>query len=221
MMMLIAGNVLSSIIETEPTIRDPVPWLFTTIEGVSVTVFTAEYLGRIWCCTIDDRYRHPLWGRLKAMAEPMAVVDFLAIAPFFLQAVIPNLDLRFVRALRLFRLFRIFKLGRWSTSFQTIQHVVRSRAEELAISMLIVAVATVLSGSVMWMIEAEAQPEKFRSIPAGIWWAVITITTIGYGDVTPITPLGGRRCHRGTRNLHLRAARGGVGRGFRRGGPGA
>jgi voltage-gated potassium channel len=120
----------------------------------------------------------------------MAVVDFLAIAPFFLQAVIPNLDLRFVRALRLFRLFRIFKLGRWSTSFQTIQHVVRSRAEELAISMLIVAVATVLSGSVMWMIEAEAQPEKFRSIPAGIWWAIITITTIGYGDVAPITPLG-------------------------------
>jgi voltage-gated potassium channel len=189
-MALIAVNVCTSILETEETVRQLAPALFVWVENLSVAVFTLEYLGRLWCCTVNERYAHPVWGRLRAATEVMAIIDLLAIAPFYLQAVIPNLDLRFVRALRLFRLFRIFKLGRWSSSFQTIVHVVKSRYEELAISMLIVAIATVLSGSVMWMIEAEAQPEHFRSIPAGIWWAIISITTIGYGDVAPITPLG-------------------------------
>ena len=189
-MVLIAVNVCTSILETEESIRVLAPAVFVWVENLSVAVFTLEYVGRIWCCTIHEDYRHPILGRLKAATEVMAIIDLLAIAPFYLQTLIPNLDLRFVRALRLFRLFRIFKLGRWSSSFQTIVHVVKSRYEELAISMLIVAIATVLSGSIMWMIEAEAQPENFRSIPAGIWWAIISITTIGYGDVAPITPLG-------------------------------
>jgi voltage-gated potassium channel len=189
-MALIALNVCTSILETESTIRVLAPSFFIWVENLSVAVFTLEYLGRIWCCTVNEKYAHPFWGRVKCATSPMAVIDALAIAPFYLQTLIPNLDLRFVRALRLFRLFRIFKLGRWSSSFQTIVHVVQSRYEEIAVSMLIVLIATVLSGSIMWMIEAEAQPEKFRSIPAGIWWAIISITTIGYGDVAPITPIG-------------------------------
>ena len=189
-MALIALNVCTSILETEESIRTLSPAFFVWIENFSVLVFSLEYVGRLWCCTVDPRYAHPLWGRLRAAAQPMAIIDLLAIAPFYLQALIPNLDLRFVRALRLFRLFRIFKLGRWSESFQTIVHVLQSRYEELAVSMLIVAIATVLCGSTMWMIEADAQPEHFRSIPAGIWWAIISITTIGYGDVAPVTPLG-------------------------------
>lgn len=189
-MALIALNVCTSILETEASIREISPGFFVWIEFVSVLVFTLEYVGRLWCCTVDPEFAHPLWGRVRAATRPMAIIDLLAIAPFYLQALIPNLDLRFVRALRLFRLFRIFKLGRWSESFQTIVHVLQSRYEELAVSMLIVAIATVLCGSTMWMIEADAQPENFRSIPAGIWWAIISITTIGYGDVAPITPLG-------------------------------
>ena len=189
-MALIAINVCTSILETEASIRELSPTFFVWVENVSVLVFSLEYVGRLWCCTVDPRYAHPIKGRIRAAIQPMAIIDLLAIAPFYLQALIPNLDLRFVRALRLFRLFRIFKLGRWSESFQTIVHVLQSRYEELAVSMLIVAIATVLCGSTMWMIEADAQPENFRSIPAGIWWAIISITTIGYGDVSPVTPLG-------------------------------
>lgn len=187
---LIAANVIVSVAETEPELAAAWPRFFYWFEVFSVAVFTVEYVGRLWSCTADDRYAGAIAGRFRIAREPMSIIDLLAIAPFYVQALVPGLDLRFVRALRLFRLFRVFKVGRYAESFVMIAKVFKDKREELAISVVIVLIAVILASSVMWLCENEAQPEAFRSVPSGMWWAIITITTIGYGDVSPVTGAG-------------------------------
>ena len=113
-MTLISLNVLAVILETVDSLSSQYGDIFNTFEIFSVSVFTVEYLLRLWTCTTDNRYRSPFSGRLRYAATPMAVIDLLAILPFYLPMVIP-LDLRFIRALRLFRLFRLFKMARYSS----------------------------------------------------------------------------------------------------------
>lgn len=189
-LVLIGFNVIISVAETEPTLSAAYPNFFFYFELFSVVVFTIEYVGRLWACTLSDDYKGIVRGRLKAATEPMAIIDFAAIAPFYLQVFVPGLDLRFVRALRLFRLFRVFKVGRYAESFVVLASVIKTRREELAISTVIVLIMVTLSASAMWLCEHEAQPDNFRSVPQAMWWAIITVTTIGYGDVTPITTAG-------------------------------
>jgi voltage-gated potassium channel len=119
----------------------------------------------------------------------MSIVDFFAILPFYLPFFIP-FDLRFIRILRLFRVVRILKLGHYSESIKTFERVVVKRWHELAMAFFAIIVVIVMCSSVMYYAEHEAQPEKFASIPESLWWATITLATIGYGDVYPITPLG-------------------------------
>ncbi len=189
-LVLIALNVIVCVVETHPELAPAFPNFFYYFEMLSVAIFTVEYIARLWAITIDEKYQGALRGRLKAAREPMAIVDLLAIAPFFLQILLPGLDLRFVRALRLFRIFRVFKVGRYAQSFGVLVRVVKSRREELLVATVIVIIAVVLSASIMYLCEHEAQPDDFRSVPHAMWWAIITITTIGYGDVAPITPIG-------------------------------
>ncbi len=112
----------------------------------------------------------------------------MAILPFFLTFF--TADLRFIRALRLFRLFRVAKLGRYSTSFRLFGSVFRAKREELVVTMLMMLLLIMMSASFMYFAENDAQPEKFPDIPSTVWWAVMTLTTVGYGDVFPITTLG-------------------------------
>lgn len=189
-LVLIGTNVVISVAETEPELAAAFPNFFFYFELFSVIVFTLEYVGRLWACTLSDDYQGVIRGRLKAASEPMSIVDFVAIAPFYLQVFVPGLDLRFVRALRLFRLFRVFKVGRYAESFVVLVSVIKSRREELVISTVIVLIMVTLAASAMWLCEHEAQPDNFRSVPQAMWWAIITVTTIGYGDVTPLTTAG-------------------------------
>lgn len=158
-------------------------------EVFSVAVFTVEYLARLWVCTLDPRYGGAVRGRLRYARTPLAVIDLLAILPFYLPFFVA-MDLRYLRALRLFRLFRILKMARYSVSLAIMARVVVRSREELLSTLFSAAVLLVIAASLMYHVEHDAQPGLFTSIPASMWWGVATLTTVGYGDMYPITPLG-------------------------------
>ena len=187
-MTLIVFNVAAVMLETMEEIAKPLGRLFDIFELFSVTVFSVEYVLRVWSCTADEKYAGALRGRLRYALTPMAIIDLLAVVPFYF-AFLP-VDLRFVRSLRLFRLFRIFKLARYSASLRVIDDVVRAKKEELLVTLFVVIMMLIFASSAMYYAENEAQPDKFASIPASMWWGVATLTTVGYGDIFPITPVG-------------------------------
>lgn len=119
----------------------------------------------------------------------MALIDLFAILPFFLPLLIP-IDLRFIRALRLLRIFRLLKLGRYSYALSLLSRSLQNIKEVIAVAFFALVIILILASSMMFYIENEAQPEKFSSIPDTMWWAIATLTTVGYGDIYPITPLG-------------------------------
>lgn len=188
-MTLIFLNVFAVILETVENLSSQYMIFFKTFEVFSVLVFTLEYLLRLWTCTADTRFHGAIKGRIRFAVTPLAVVDLMAVLPFYLPMFLP-LDLRFIRALRLFRLFRILKMGRYSESLRMLGNVLREKKEELLITIFAVLILLMISSSLMYFVENEAQPKAFSSIPAAMWWGVATLTTVGYGDVYPITPLG-------------------------------
>jgi len=188
-MTFIILNVVAVILETVVALKTKYNFWFYWFEIFSVIIFTIEYFVRIWACIAIERYKHPIWGRISYIFSLGAIIDLLAILPFYLPLFFA-LDGRFLRILRLFRLFRLFKLGRYSSAFKMIENVLINRKSELTISVGIIITMLVISSSMMFFIENEAQPDKFSSIPETMWWGVATLTTVGYGDVYPVTPFG-------------------------------
>ena len=188
-MALIVLNVFVVIMETVQSIQTKYALVFYYFELFTIVVFSIEYLIRLWACTLEEKYSHPIWGRLRYMFSIEALIDLLAILPFYLPLFF-NMDARLLRILRLFRLMRVFKLGRYFVAFQLIVTVIKKRREELLITFSLLVVMLILAASLMYYIEHEAQPEVFTSIPATMWWGIATLTTVGYGDVYPVTPLG-------------------------------
>jgi voltage-gated potassium channel len=187
-MTLIVFNVLAVMLETVEEVARPLARLFTVVEIFSVAVFSIEYVLRLWACTADPRYAGAFRGRVRYALSPMALIDLLAILPFYLEFL--PFDLRFIRSLRLFRLLRIFKLARYSASLRTLDDVMRAKKEELLVTVFFVVIMLIFASSAMYYAENEAQPDKFPSIPAAMWWGAAALTTVGYGDVFPVTPLG-------------------------------
>jgi len=185
-MALIMLSVVSIILETVDPINAQYGSYFQYFELISVTIFSIEYILRIWSITSHEGYS-AIRGRLQYATNPYMVIDFLAIIPFFLGGIV---DLRFLRVIRLFRVFRVFKLARYSTSIQTMGQVLKKKKPDLIISVVVTAILLVLASSSIYYVEHEAQPEVFSSIPAAFWWGVVTMTTVGYGDVTPVTQAG-------------------------------
>ncbi|MRS13056.1 MAG: ion transporter [Actinobacteria bacterium] len=185
---LIVLNVLAVILESVRSIGEPFATAFYAFEVFSVAVFTIEYVLRIWSCTADSRYSNPVLGRIRYALTPMVLIDLLSFAPFYLVAL--PFDLRFLRVMRLFRLLRVLKLGRYSDSLSLVTRVLRRKRSDLVAAVVVLLVMLVLASSVMYYVEREAQPDVFSSIPAAMWWGVVTFTTVGYGDVYPVTPLG-------------------------------
>lgn len=187
---LIALNSLAIILHSVPDIQSHPPWanFFVDFEIFSVIAFTIEYGLRVWSSVEDPKYRDPLWGRLKYMASAWALVDLLAILPFYVTFF--TTDFGLVRILRLLRVVRLYRISKYSRALNMIKSAVRYTREELIISYAFLLFAMLISSSIIYYLEHAAQPEVFSSIPASLWWGVVTMTTLGYGDVYPITALG-------------------------------
>ena len=185
---LILINVGAFIASTSPTWSQEHQSILDNIEIVSSLVFTIEYLLRVWVCTVDSRYSHPLLGRLRYALTPLSLIDLISILPFYSLLLFPNLN--FVNLIRLLRLLRLLKMSRYSESVRTLGAVLSAKKEELIATAFAVFILLIFASSIMYFVEHEAHPEAFGSIPDAMWWGVVTLTTVGYGDIYPITPLG-------------------------------
>ena len=185
MIALILLNILAIILETVESINAQYSKLFYYFELFSVAVFTIEYILRVWSCVEDkdNEYSHPIMGRFKYTLSPMAVIDLLAFLPFYLTAFFA-IDLRILRILRMLRLL---KLTRYSPALSVVWAVITKQRRALSAAFFIMLVALLFTSSIIYLFEHEAQPEKFSSIPESMWWGLATLTTVGYGDVTPVT----------------------------------
>lgn len=186
--VLIIINVVLVVLDTFqlPTIFIKLSGL---IEVISVIIFSIEYLMRVW--TSDYLYPDykPFISRLRYIFSFMALIDLLAILPFYIPFLIP-VDLRILRTLRIIRLIRIFKINRYTTALFTIGEVLNKKKQQLLSSIFIVFLLMIISSVLMFNIENGAQPDKFTNAFSGLWWAVATFTTVGYGDIYPITVIG-------------------------------
>jgi voltage-gated potassium channel len=186
--VLILVNVSGVILESVEVLDRRFGAEFWWIEQIATAFFAGEYLLRVWAVVDfqNPRYHHPVWGRLRYMRSFFALVDLVAVLP----AILGMLGAGDLRTLRLLRLLRMLKLTRHATIFNLLWAVFREEARSLGAVLFILILTLTISASMMYMIEGEAQPEAFSSIPAAMWWAVETLTTVGYGDLVPTTPLG-------------------------------
>lgn len=185
---LITINGVSMILETVVTLGQQFKYLFWLIEAISVPIFTIEYLARLWACTADPRHPHPVFGRLAYALRPLTIIDLLAILPFYLTFL--NVDFRVIRILRVFRILRLAKLTRYSSAIWTFYRVFIAKKDELAIALTTIGILLVLTSTFIYYAEHTVQPDIFSSIPAAMYWGVMTLTTVGYGDIVPITIIG-------------------------------
>jgi voltage-gated potassium channel len=188
LIVLIAANVAAVILESEPWLDARYLDWFDAFEVVSILIFTVEYLLRLWSAVENDhgRYRRPIVGRLRYALTPLALVDLMVVLPAYLGVLLP-VDLRF---LRVFRLFAVFKLTRYQASMRILAAVLRNETRPIAAAMFVLMMLLIVVSSLAYIAEGHAQPEAFGSIPAAMYWAITTMTTVGYGDVVPVTPLG-------------------------------
>lgn len=181
---LILLSVLAAILETEPTLRDPLGPAFAVAETVFVALFAAEYLARAWTATVNPR-----WPSLRGyLVSPVALFDLAVIVggllPFF------GLEANLLRLVRAFRLVRLARLGRFSRAMRLIGTALASRGPELLVSLGLLSGLLLAASTGLYLAEGGVQPEAFGSIPRAMWWAVATLTTVGYGDFVPVTGLG-------------------------------
>ena len=186
---LILANVLAFTLESVDRLGIRYYDGFRLFETISVVLFTIEYLGRLWVAPEHEAYDGSIRGRLRWAITPLALVDLLAILPFYLRGVVP-VDLRVLRILRLLRSVRVLKLARYSTAIRALVEVVRRKSAQLVITFVGAGLLILLAASLMWIVEGNVQPEAFPNVPATLWWAVVTLTTVGYGDVVPVTTAG-------------------------------
>lgn len=188
---LISASVIAVILESMPGIEAKYGHGLRVFEVITISVFTIEYLLRLWCSVESESAagKTALGARLQYVTSFHAVIDLLAILPFYLILFGAfGVDMRFLRAVRL---LRVLKLTRYSAAMNMVFITFRENGRALAAAFLILVTVMLLAASGMYYFERQSQPEAFGSIPAAMWWAFATLTTVGYGDVTPIT-VGGK-----------------------------
>lgn len=182
---LIIINCVAVSLETVRAVYLPYRHLFEALELFSTAVFLVEYLCRLWVCVEQPRFARPLIGRLRYALQPLALLDLIVLLTFLAPQ-----DFRFLRIFRITRLLRVMHMNAFSRSMQAIVDAVVRRRHLLIASVVFMLTAVYCTSALIYLVEHAAQPEKFSSIPETAWWAVVTLTTIGYGDIAPITTLG-------------------------------
>jgi voltage-gated potassium channel len=188
LILLVIVNVIAAVCETVPSIAADHRTLLTFIETVSVVIFVAEFLLRLWAAREDPvrARRGPLHARLAWLRSPAGIVDFVSTLPFVI-AFFTSVDFR---VLGLLRLLSVLKLARYSPGFRSLVEAIRIERHALVACLAILSVAVLVAATAMYVAEREIQPDKFGTVPDAMWWAVTTITTVGYGDVVPVSSLG-------------------------------
>ena len=181
-------SVFAVVMESVKSVHYVLNIQFVILDAVAVGIFTIEFFMRMYSCVEEPGFKGSVVGRLKQFKTPSTFIDFLAIVPFFLEVVLHHLfDLRF---LRVFRLARLLKLTRGSDATAILFKVIAREWPILSASAFIMILVIVLTASLGYLFEYDAQPEKFENIPTSIYWAVITLASVGYGDISPVTPIG-------------------------------
>jgi hypothetical protein len=184
--IFIISSVAAVFLETIPAVHDPLKVEFYWFDTIAIAVFTIEYLLRLYAAPEQEPQHSALSGRFSFVKKPGSVVDLVAIVPYYLQAIFA-LDLRFVRVLRV---LRVLKLTRYNTALTTFALVLKREKRAFSAAMFITVLITILSGAIVYEFEHAVQPEKFDTMPRAMYWAVITLASVGYGDISPITPIG-------------------------------
>lgn len=185
---IIVLNILAIVLDSVAAYQRQYHTIFVQFEFFSVCFFTVEYFARLYAIVENPKFSDPIQGRLKYSLTAIAIIDLLAFLPFYL--IFLPLDLRFLRIFRLMALFRMFKIARYMHALKIFRKVLIDRKEQLVLSFLFILFILVIISFVMYYAERDAQPTVFSSIPASMWWGIATLTTVGYGDMVPITSLG-------------------------------
>ena len=181
-------SVMAVILESVHSIHYILNLQFIILDGVAVAIFSLEYFMRLYSCVEEPGHKNALTGRFKQARSPSTFIDFIAILPFFLEVFLHHLlDLRF---LRIFRLARLLKLTRNSDATEVLFRVIAREWPVMGAAAFIMGLLLVLTASIGYLLEHDAQPDKFENIPQSIYWAVITLASVGYGDISPVTPIG-------------------------------
>lgn len=188
-MLLIVLNVVAIVLETVASIHTHYNTYFRVFEIFSVVVFSFEYATRIYVSDLTHPSTSRIKSALKFIFSGYGLIDLLAIIPFYLPFIV-KLDLRFVRLLRMMRFLRLLKINRYSNSLNLIWEVFREKKTDLAITGFLTFLILIMASFVMFYVEGDVQPDKFPNVFACFWWAIATLTTVGYGDVYPITAMG-------------------------------
>lgn len=158
------------------------------IETISVVIFTLEYILRLWSADLSYPKLSPFWARMRYVISFAAMIDLISLLPSYISVISANFMV--LRMLRVLKLLRAFKLNRYTHALRDIGEVFRKKASQLISSMFVVSFLMLISAVLMYDAEHEAQPEVFDNALSGLWWAIVTVTTVGYGDIRPITPFG-------------------------------
>ncbi len=181
-------SVLAVVLESVQSVSYLINLEFVILDTVAVGIFTIEYLMRIYACVEEPKFKHGFLGRFNQARNTSTLIDLLAILPFFLEVLLGSvLDLRFLRT---FRLARLLKLTRYNDSTKILTTVIAREWPVISASAFIMILMVIMTASLGYVFEHEAQPEKFDNIPNSVYWAIITLASVGYGDISPITPIG-------------------------------
>ncbi|MFA4876028.1 MAG: ion transporter [Methanoregula sp.] len=188
LLFLILVNVIAAVLETDNLIFHTYGSTLDIIALFSVLVFTVEYILRVWCCTQNPLYQSPVSGRLRYMVTPVALIDLFVILPFFCLPFVVHRGVTSV--IRFLRIFWILKIGHYTQTLGTFSRVFRAKREEIFVAFFVMLLLLVIGSTLIFFAENEAQPTKFSSVLASMWWGIETMATIGYGDMVPVTPIG-------------------------------